>query len=88
MADGSLHIKLDPYSRSKLKAKAKALGVSPEALASTLLGQHLFDYDDFTWLNGDPREIDPTPSNSEGARDWEEVRPEFLALIEKAFPSG
>ena len=50
-----------------------------------MLDQRFFDYDDFTWINGDPRYPDPEPADLEGARDWDEVRPEFLALIEKTF---
>jgi hypothetical protein len=85
MADGALNLKLDDYAAAKLAAKAKALGVSPEELATTLLGRELFDYGDFTWINGDPRDPEPEPADLEGARDWDEVRPEFLALIEKTF---
>lgn len=85
MADGALKLTLDDYASAKLAEKAKALGVSPEDLAITLLSDQLFDYDDFTWTNGDPRTDRASPSDLEGARDWEDVRPEFLALIEKTF---
>lgn len=85
MADGALNIKLDAYASAKLAEKAKALGVSLEDLAATMLDQQLFDYDDFIWLNGDPRTDRASPADLEGARDWDEVRPEFLALIEKTF---
>ncbi len=85
MAVDALNLKLDDYAAAKLVAKAKALGISPEELATTLLGQELFDHDDFIWINGDPRDSDPEPADLEGARDWDEVRPEFLDLIEKTF---
>lgn len=85
MADGALNLNLDDYISAKLAEKAKAMGISPEEFAIMVLGQQLFDYDDFTWINGDPRDSDPAPADLEGARDWDEVRPEFLALIEEAF---
>ena len=85
MADGALNLTLDDYASAKLAQKAKVLGVSPEDLAATLLSDQLFDCDDFTWINGDPRTEREVPSDLEGARDWEDVRPEFLALIEKTF---
>ena len=81
MADGALNLTLSDYTVAKLTKKAEALGVTPEVLAAMLLDQHLFDYDDFTWINGDPR--DPMESVSEeGARDWSEVRPEMEAYLE------
>ena len=85
MADGALNIQLDEYASAKLVAKAKSLGVSPEELAITLLGQELFAHDDFTWINGDPRSPAGAPADLEGARDWDEVRPEFVALVEQTF---
>lgn len=85
MADGALRIQLDDYAAAKLVAKAKALGVSPEELAATLLGQQLFEHDDFSWINGDPRLQGNAPADLEGARDWDEVRPEIVALIDKTF---
>lgn len=85
MADGALNLTFDDYLSAKIVEKAKALGVSPLTLATTLLDQQLFDHDDFTWVNGDPRTDRLSPADFEGARDWDEVRPEFLALIEKTF---
>ncbi len=81
MADGAVTIKLDDYDATKLAAKADALGVSVEELATSLVSNQLFDYDDFTWVNGDPR-TDDTEVDEEGARDWNEVRPELLAYLE------
>ena len=83
MADGSVTIPLDDYAAGKLAAKAEALGLSQEELASILLDQQLFDYDDFEWVNGDPREPLPpmTAEDLEGARDWSELRPEFEAYL-------
>ena len=86
MADGDLTLKLDDYAAEKLASKAEALGMSREELASVLLDQRLFDYDDFDWINGDPRARNtPKPGLNEAGRDWAVVRPEFLALIDKAF---
>ena len=62
------------------------MGIEPEVLAAMLLDDQLFSYDDFTWINGDPREeaVSSYDLNEEG-RLWSEVRPEFVALIEKTF---
>jgi hypothetical protein len=46
-----------------------------------------FDYDAFEWIGDDPRDNLPEFPLEDGAgRPWEEVRPEFLALIDKVFP--
>lgn len=85
MADGALNINLTDYTAAKIAEKAEAMGVAPEDLAARVLDAQFFDYDDFTWINGDPRERDSAPADLEGARDWDELRPEFMALIEKTF---
>lgn len=85
MADGALNLHLTDYTASKIAAKAKAMGVAPEDLAAMVLDARFFDYDDFTWINGDPRDHKLELADLESARDWREVRPEFLALIEKTF---
>lgn len=85
MADGALNLTLTDYTVSKIAEKARAMGVAPEDLAAMVLDARFFDYDDFTWINGDPRNPDAAPADLEGARDWDEVRPEFMALIEKTF---
>ena len=44
------------------------------------------DYDDFIWINGDPRDDDVSNYDvNEPGRPWDKVRPEFMALIEKTF---
>jgi len=86
MPDGALNITLSDYTASKLAEKAKAMGIAPEELAAMVLDDKFVDYDDFTWINGDPR--DDNVSNydvNEPGRPWDEVRPEFMALIEKTF---
>lgn len=85
MADGAMNLNLNDYTASKIAAKAKAMGVAPEDLAAMVLDARFFDYDDFTWINGDPRDHKLEPADLKGARDWREVRPEFLALIEETF---
>lgn len=80
MADGALHLHLTDYTAAKLAAKAKAMGVAPEDLAVMVLDDNFFDYDDFTWINGDPRE-EVREDASEGARDWAVVRPEMEAYL-------
>ena len=86
MADGALNLTLDDYTARKIAAKAEAMGMAPEALAAMVLDARFFDYDDFTWINGDPRD-EPAASYDvhETGRAWEDVRPEFVALIEKTF---
>lgn len=86
MTDGALTIKLDAYAARKLAEKAAATGLSPETILETMLGQQFFDYDDFTWINGDPRD-DHTSNDGlkEEGRPWSEVRAEFVALIDKTF---
>lgn len=86
MADGALNLTLSDYTVAKLTKKAAALGVTPEVLAAMLLDQQLFDYDDFTWTNGDPREA-LEPVDEAGARDWDEIRPELEAYVEAVFSS-
>ena len=86
MADGALNLTLSDYTVAKLTKKAEALGVTPEVLAAMLLDQHLFDYDDFTWTDGDPR--DDHVSNydlNEPGRPWSEVRAELVELIDQTF---
>ena len=86
MADGALTLELDAYTAGKIAERAKAMGIAPEELAAMVLDARFFDYDDFTWINGDPRSDAPEPPGlHEGGRPWEEVRPEFLALIDKTF---
>jgi hypothetical protein len=81
MADGALTLKLDAYTASKIAERAKAMGIPAEELAAMILDARFFDYDDFTWINGDPR-ADTADVDEEGARDWSEVRPEFEAYID------
>lgn len=86
MADGALTLKLDDYTASKIAARAKAMGIPPEELAAMVLDARFFDYDDFTWIGGDPRDDDASRYDlNETGRPWSEVRPEFLALIDKTF---
>ena len=86
MADGALTLKLDDYTAAKIAARAKAMGIPPEELAAMVLDARFFDYDDFTWIGGDPRDDDASRYDlNEIGRPWSEVRPEFLALIDKTF---
>lgn len=86
MADGALTLKLDDYTAAKIAARAKAMGIPPEELAAMVLDARFFDYDDFTWIGGDPRDDDASRYDlNETGRPWSEVRPEFLALIDKTF---
>ena len=48
-------LKLDDYTTRKIAERAKAMGIAPEELAALVLDARFFNYDDFTWINGDPR---------------------------------
>lgn len=86
MADGALTLKLDDYTAAKIAERATAMGIAPEVLAAMVLDARFFDYDDFTWINGDPRDEEATDHDlHEEGRPWSEVRPEFMALIDKTF---
>lgn len=79
-------LKLDDYTTAKIAARAKAMGIPPEDLAAMVLDARFFDYDDFTWINGDPRDDDAANYDlQEMGRPWDEVRPELMALIDKTF---
>lgn len=46
------------------------------------------DYDDFEWIGDDPRDVPAeVPDGKEAGRPWSEVRPEWLALIDRTFPN-
>lgn len=82
-----LDVALDALSTARITARAKALGITPEELATTALDSRFFDYDDFQWPEGgDPREHNAADHDpNETGRPWSEVRPEFMALIDKTF---
>jgi len=60
---------------------------TPEAPAAQGLQDRLVDYDEFEWPEGgDPREDSAANYDlNEAGRPWSEVRPEFMALIDKTF---
>jgi len=77
---------LDDYTTRKIAERAKAMGIPPEKLAALVLDARFFNYDDFTWIDGDPREDEASACDlQETGRSWSEVRPEFVALIDKTF---
>lgn len=80
MADGALNLKLDDHLSARLSAKAKAMGVTPEALAADLLQQSLTDDESFDVRQHD--HISNHDLNEEG-RPWSEVRPELLARMKQ-----
>lgn len=82
MADGALNVKLSEYSATKLAEKAKAMGVEPSDLAAMLLDDRLVDYNDFTWINGDPREPEPPYDPDEPTSSWEDVKARLLERLE------
>ena len=86
MAEGSLTLQLDDYTAAKMSERAQAMGVSVEALAAMVLDARFFDYDHFTWVNGDPSDDRSSLVEvHEEGRPWSEARPDFLALIDRAF---
>lgn len=86
MPDGAMTLKLDDYTAAKIEARARAMGIPPEDLAAMVLDARFFDYDDFTWINGDPRDDDAANHDlQDKGRPWDEVRPELMALIDKTF---
>lgn len=86
MADDALTLMLEPYTAARLAERAEAMGIRPEELASLILDARFFDYDDFTWLEGDAQDA-PLHGHTvhEAGRPWSEVRPEFMALIDWTF---
>lgn len=86
MADGSLTLKLDDYTAAKISERARTMGMPAEALAAMVLDARFFDYYDFTWINGDPRDDQPSLDEvHKDGRPWSEVSSDFLALIDKTF---
>ena len=73
--------------RSRFAGMARAGGLPPEVLAAAILDSRLFDHDDFEWPEGgDPRDDRATNHDlNEVGRPWSDVRPEFMALIDKTF---
>lgn len=82
-----LDVALDALSAAKITVRAKRMGIAPEELAVIELDSRFFDYDDFKWPEGgDPREDNAADYDlKEPGRPWSEVRPEFVALIDKTF---
>lgn len=82
-----LDVALDALSAAKITARAKRIGIAPEKLATLELASRFLDYDDFRWPEGgDPREDNASNYDlNEVGRPWSEVRPEFMALIDKTF---
>jgi hypothetical protein len=65
MAGGELTLKLDPSLAERLERRAAEIGSSPEALAVSMLEQHLFSYDDYQ-LNEGPRTLALDPEDEAG----------------------
>lgn len=84
MSKNTLTIILSDDTLARLKAKALAMGVTPEALAADLIEQAMFDLDRAEALDG-VREPEPHYDADEPTRPWDEVRPELEALIHRTF---
>jgi hypothetical protein len=85
MADGALTVTIGDKTLAALAERAQELGVRPDALVSTMLDEWLSG--DLVWIGDDARQ-DAGDISEDEARDWSEVRPEFVALIEKTFGPG
>lgn len=82
MADG-FTLQIDDEMARKIERAAAAAGMSREDYARFLLDQHTFNYDDYRWLNGDPRAERGPIAVNEPTRPWEEVRDDALKLLEE-----
>ncbi|QTN18644.1 hypothetical protein HZ989_10315 [Brevundimonas sp. AJA228-03] len=51
-------------------------------VAAMMLESHLFDYDDFVWINGDPREPRQPLDPVEPVRDLDEVLAELRETLD------
>lgn len=75
MADG-FTLEIDAELAESLEKRAAECGLSREAFARIVLEQQVFSYDDFTWVNGDPRaRSEPESSIGEEGTPWEELEP-------------
>ena len=75
MADG-FTLEIDADLAELLERRAAENGMTREAFARIALEQQAFSYEDFTWVNGDPREPAEAGVREEGPDvPWEKVRP-------------
>lgn len=80
MADG-FTLQIDDDMARKIEHAAEAAGMSREDYARFLLDQQLFNFDDYSWPEGDPRTAEIPTTAWEEARPWEEVEPELRARL-------
>lgn len=84
MPDTVLVLTVADATADRLAERAEALGLAPAQLAALILDARFFDYDDFSWIDDDLHDDAPAPrSLNEMGRPWEDVRPDFLALINR-----
>lgn len=83
MTEVRITVKLDDSTARKIAEMAKVAGIAPERLAEMVLESHFFDYGDFEWVNGDPREPLPPLDVSEPTYAWEDVKAEMLTRLER-----
>jgi hypothetical protein len=84
MADGSITLNLDEALSEKLERRAAAVGMSQQEFAQQALERSLFDYDDYTWIGGDPRDrlIDEPEVDLADCKPWDEVKRDLMARLE------
>lgn len=82
MADG-FTLEINAELAERIDRKAAKTGMTREDAARWLLEQQLFDYDDYTWLNGDPREPQPLLDPNEQTVAWEDVKARLRAKYPK-----
>lgn len=80
-----LDVALDALTAARITARAKMMGITPEAFATLELDSQFFDYDDFRWpQGGDPRSDNVANYDlNEVGRPWSEVRREMEAYLER-----
>ena len=84
MADG-FTLEIDADMAERIARKAEKSGMTREEAARFLLEQQLFDYDDYTWLNGDPRDPPEPVDPNEPTIPWEELKADLIARHPKLF---
>jgi hypothetical protein len=84
MADGALNLKLDEEFARRIAAAADSAGVSKESLAAQLIEQHLFRYEDYSWIGDDPHSTPVADDDYAGeVFELETVLGEFGAELDR-----
>lgn len=82
MVQRTFNVCLSLYASRKLTGMVEGKSQSAEQVAAMMLESHLFDYDDFVWINGDPREPWQPLDPDEPVRDLDEVMAELHEALD------